>query len=155
MSFALRTILLVIVLTSASLLILLSISSANTNQLGKQYTWLVIANVFIAVTMITVTLLLIRRAWLRYKGGVFGSRLMIRLAVAFVDVRETSSHLVPAALLKSTLRFTISHHERYHCIRHTTLKNQLRHNTTIITTRHFDRLVCATEMLIWHRISSF
>ena len=86
MSFALRTILLVIVLTSASLLILLSISSANTSQLGKQYTWLVIANIFIAVTMISITLLLIRRAWLRYKRGIFGSKLMIRLAVAFAII---------------------------------------------------------------------
>ena len=86
MSLTLRGILILVSVASALLIVLLSISSANTNQLGKEYNYLIIANICLVIMLILVTLAVVRRAWLRYKQRVFGSKLMVRLAVAFAII---------------------------------------------------------------------
>ena len=70
MSLMLRITLILVVLTSATLLIILSVSTANTSQFDDEYTWLVIANVVVTGLMALVTLMIMKRAWRRYKKAV-------------------------------------------------------------------------------------
>ena len=90
----LRITLILVVLTSASLLIILSVSTANKSQFDDEYAWLVIANVVVTVFISLVTLMIINRAWLRYKQAVFGSKLMVRLSIAFAIIGT-----IPVALV--------------------------------------------------------
>ena len=94
MSLMLRITLILVVLTSASLLIILSVSTANTSQFDGEYAWLVIANIVVTTLMAFVTLMIMKRAWDRYKKAVFGSKLMVRLSIAFAVIG-----IVPVALV--------------------------------------------------------
>ncbi len=82
----LRITLILVALTSASLLIILSVSTAHKSQFDDEYAWLVVANIAVTVIMAIVTLMIIKRAWLRYKNAVFGSKLMVRLSLAFAVI---------------------------------------------------------------------
>ena len=86
MSLMLRITLILVALTSASLLIILSVSTAHKSQFDDEYAWLVVANIAVTVIMAIVTLMIIKRAWLRYKNAVFGSKLMVRLSLAFAVI---------------------------------------------------------------------
>jgi nitrogen fixation/metabolism regulation signal transduction histidine kinase len=94
MSLVLRITLILVVLTSASLLIILSVSTAHTSQFDDEYAWLVIANVVVTALMALVTLIIMKGAWRRYKKAVFGSKLMVRLSIAFAVIG-----IVPVALV--------------------------------------------------------
>ena len=94
MSLMLRIILLLVVLTSASLLIILSVSSAHTSKFDDEYAWLVNANIAVTVVMSIVTMLIMKKAWHKYKRAVFGSKLMIRLFIGFAVIG-----IVPVTLI--------------------------------------------------------
>ena len=86
MSVFLRLTLFLVGATSLGLLLLLSLASSNSPSIDINYTWLLNANILLSMLMIILTGLLVRRAWLRYKKGAFGSKLIIRLAFTFAII---------------------------------------------------------------------
>ena len=93
MSFFLRITLFLVGAISLGLLLLLSLASSNAPSIDINYTWLLNANILLSMLMIILTGLLVRRAWLRYKGA-FGSKLIIRLAFTFAIIA-----IVPVTLV--------------------------------------------------------
>ena len=83
MSFFLRLTLFLVGATSLGLLLLLSLASSNAPSIDINYTWLLNANILLSMLMIVLTALLVRKAWIRYKKGAFGSKLIIRLVFTF------------------------------------------------------------------------
>ena len=83
MSLALRLALLVVVALAAAFLALLATASGQESRLDEWYGWLVGMNLVLSVAMASLVLLVFARTWRRYRQRVFGSRLMIRLALAF------------------------------------------------------------------------
>ena len=73
---------------------MLSLASSNSPSIDINYTWLLNANILLSMLMIILTGLLVRRAWLRYKKGAFGSKLIIRLAFTFAIIA-----IVPVTLV--------------------------------------------------------
>ena len=71
MSFFLRLTLFLVGATSLGLLLLLSLASSNAPSIDINYTWLLNANILLSMLMIVLTGLLVRKAWIRYKKGVF------------------------------------------------------------------------------------
>ena len=94
MSFFLRITLFLVGAISLGLLLLLSLASSNAPGIDINYTWLLNANILLSMLMIILTGLLVRRAWLRYKKGAFGSKLIIRLAFTFAIIA-----IVPVTLV--------------------------------------------------------
>ena len=94
MSFFLRITLFLVGAISLGLLLLLSLASSNAPSIDINYTWLLNANILLSMLMIILTGLLVRRAWLRYKKGAFGSKLIIRLAFTFAIIA-----IVPVTLV--------------------------------------------------------
>ena len=94
MSFFLRITLFLVGAISLGLLLLLSLASSNAPSIDINYTWLLNANILLSLLMIILTGLLVRRAWLRYKKGAFGSKLIIRLAFTFAIIA-----IVPVTLV--------------------------------------------------------
>lgn len=91
---ALRVALAVSVLLAAILLALLAVASGADRLLEDQYGLLLGLNVVIGVALLGLALELARRLAQRYRAGIFGSRLMVRLALAFVAMT-----LIPVLLL--------------------------------------------------------
>tara|TARA_B100000963_G_scaffold361499_1_gene397249 strand:+ start:1910 stop:4057 length:2148 start_codon:yes stop_codon:yes gene_type:complete len=83
LSFFLRLTLFLVGATSLGLLLLLSLASSNAPSIDINYTWLLNANILLSMLMIVLTALLVRKAWIRYKKGAFGSKLIIRLVFTF------------------------------------------------------------------------
>ncbi len=91
---ALRYALFVSVALAAVLLALLAVASGNDRLLESHYGLLLGLNVAIGVALLLLALELARRLWQRWRAGLFGTRLMVRLAVAFVVMT-----LVPVGLI--------------------------------------------------------
>jgi nitrogen fixation/metabolism regulation signal transduction histidine kinase len=91
---ALRYALFVSVALAAVLLALLAVASGNDRLLERHYTLLLGLNVAIGIALLVLAAELARRLWQRYRAGLFGTRLMVRLAVAF-----TVMTLVPVLLI--------------------------------------------------------
>ena len=91
---ALRYALFVSVALAAVLLAMLAVASGNDRLLESHYGLLLGLNVAIGVALMVLALELARRLWQRWRAGLFGTRLMVRLAVAFVVMT-----LVPVALI--------------------------------------------------------
>ena len=71
---------------SGVLLFLLASASANTGFFERHYSWLLALNVMLALGMFGLVIVLAQRLWRRYKAGVFGTRMMLRLALFFTLV---------------------------------------------------------------------
>ena len=65
------------------LLLLLAGASANTQLLESRYPMLLWLTVAMAVTLFLLVLELLRRLLMRYRRGLFGTRLMARMALSF------------------------------------------------------------------------
>jgi nitrogen fixation/metabolism regulation signal transduction histidine kinase len=77
---ALRVALIVSVALAVLLLVLLATATANTHRFQARYELLLYATGAIAITLIALVIELTRRLAVRYKRGIFGTRLMARLA---------------------------------------------------------------------------
>jgi nitrogen fixation/metabolism regulation signal transduction histidine kinase len=91
---ALRYALFVAVALAAVLLALLAVASGNDRLLERHYGLLLGLNVAIGLALLLLALELARRLWQRWRAGLFGTRLMVRLAVAFIVMT-----LVPVGLI--------------------------------------------------------
>ncbi len=83
MSLTLRLSLLLAFVMGGALLALLSQASESESRLDGFFSWLLTANIFVVGAMAVLAVLVIVRAVRRVRNKVFGSRLMIRLALAF------------------------------------------------------------------------
>ena len=81
---ALRLSLVLSVALAAVLLSLLAVASGNNELLQSHYSLLLWLNVAIAIGLAILAIELARRLFLRYRRGLFGTRLMARLALAFI-----------------------------------------------------------------------
>jgi nitrogen fixation/metabolism regulation signal transduction histidine kinase len=90
----LRIALIVSVLLAAVLLALLAVASGNDRLLEDHYGLLLGLNAGIGIALVALTLELARRLVQRYRAGLFGTRLMARLALSFVLMT-----LIPVMLL--------------------------------------------------------
>ena len=90
----LRYALFVSVALAAVLLALLAVASGNDRLLEQHYGLLLGLNVVVGLALLGLALELARRLWQRRRAGLFGTRLMVRLALAFVLMT-----LAPAALI--------------------------------------------------------
>jgi nitrogen fixation/metabolism regulation signal transduction histidine kinase len=80
----LRIALIVSVLLAAVLLALLAVASGNDRLLEDHYGLLLGLNIGIGIALAALALELARRLVQRYRAGLFGTRLMARLALSFV-----------------------------------------------------------------------
>ena len=81
---ALRLSLVLSVGLAAVLLSLLAVASGNNELLQHHYGLLLWLNVGIAIGLAILAIELARRLYIRYRRGLFGTRLMARLAMAFI-----------------------------------------------------------------------
>ena len=84
---ALRVALIASVVLAVILLTLLATASGNTQLFAGHYPVLLWVTVGIAVVLLGLVLELLRRLLLRYRRGLFGTRLMARMAGSFAHVR--------------------------------------------------------------------
>jgi nitrogen fixation/metabolism regulation signal transduction histidine kinase len=91
---ALRYALFVSVALAAVLLALLAVASGNDRMLESHYGLLLGLNIGIGIALLLLAAELARRLWQRWRAGLFGTRLMARLAFAF-----TLMTLVPVLLI--------------------------------------------------------
>ena len=90
----LRFALIISVAVAVVLLVLLAGATANTGLFESHYPALLIATGVVALALLALVAELIRRLVKRYRRGLFGSRLMARLALSF-----TLMTVVPVALI--------------------------------------------------------
>ncbi len=83
MSLALRLAFILVVALAGLVLALLAMASGYESRFDQFYASLLTANIVLAIAMAILVALVVHRAWSRYRQRVFGSRLMIRLALAF------------------------------------------------------------------------
>lgn len=76
------------------LLVLLAGASANTSLFERHYPALLITTAVVALALLLLVAELIRRLILRYRRGLFGTRLMARLALSF-----TLMTVIPVSLI--------------------------------------------------------
>ena len=91
---ALRVALIVSVALGAILLVLLATASGNTRLFERHYPTLLWVTIGLAGVILALVLELLRRLVLRYRRGLFGTRLMARMAGAFVLMTVTPVALV-------------------------------------------------------------
>ncbi len=82
------------VVLAVILLLLLAVASANTELFESQYPMLLWLTVGLAVGLLLLVLELLRRLVVRYRRGLFGTRLMARMAASF-----TLMTVLPVALI--------------------------------------------------------
>lgn len=82
MSLALRVALLLVVILAVVLMLLLASASSSSSALDQFYPWLVGASGAIALAMAGLTIGVVVRVWRRFSRGEFGTRIMVRLAIA-------------------------------------------------------------------------
>jgi len=88
----------------AILVFLLTSASANTALLAGYYPWLLGANALIAVAMLALVGIQLRRLWKDFKGGVFGSRLKTRLVLLLALMALLPGALVYAVSMQFAVR---------------------------------------------------
>ncbi|MBU0750582.1 MAG: HAMP domain-containing protein [Gammaproteobacteria bacterium] len=88
----------------AILVFLLTSASANTALLSGYYPWLLGANALIAVAMLALVGIQLRRLWKDFKGGVFGSRLKTRLVLLLALMALLPGALVYAVSMQFAVR---------------------------------------------------
>jgi nitrogen fixation/metabolism regulation signal transduction histidine kinase len=81
---ALRYALFVSVALAAVLLAMLAVASGNGRLLESHYGLLLGLNTAIGLALLVLAGELARRLWQRWRAGLFGTRLMMRLAIAFI-----------------------------------------------------------------------
>lgn len=80
---ALRVALIASVAMAAVLVALLATASGNTYLMQRHYGWLFTVTAGLAVALLCLVIELVRRLAHRYRAGLFGTRLMMRLAWSF------------------------------------------------------------------------
>jgi nitrogen fixation/metabolism regulation signal transduction histidine kinase len=93
-SLALRLALGLVMVLAAALMLLLASASSSSSVFDQIYPWLLAANVLITLIMMGVTVWVVIRFWQRMRRGVFGARIMVRLAFAFALIG-----IIPVALV--------------------------------------------------------
>jgi nitrogen fixation/metabolism regulation signal transduction histidine kinase len=83
---ALRYLLLVAASVVCILLFLLASASENATLFDEHYSWVLGANVTIAIALFFLVCFLLIRLYLRYRSGRFGSRLMTKLVLLFAVI---------------------------------------------------------------------
>ncbi len=91
---ALRGILYASVSAAVGLVLLLVFASSNTSVFEQHYTWLLYGTTALALILFVLVLELTRRLVVRYRAGVFGTRLTVRLALSLIAMT-----LVPASFI--------------------------------------------------------
>jgi nitrogen fixation/metabolism regulation signal transduction histidine kinase len=91
---ALRAILYASVSAAVALVLLLVFASSNTTVFEQHYTWLLYATTALAAVLFVLVLEFTRRLVVRYRAGVFGTRLTVRLALSLIAMT-----LVPASFI--------------------------------------------------------
>ena len=91
---ALRYALFISTAMAAVLLTLLALASGNDRFLERHYDLLLGLNVAIGLGLLLLAAVLARRLWQRWRSGLFGTRLMARLALVF-----TGMTLAPVLLI--------------------------------------------------------
>jgi nitrogen fixation/metabolism regulation signal transduction histidine kinase len=108
--------LLLLIATAAAgavLLSLLTFASANTDLFAHQYPLLLGANIAVAVTLLVLVGLQLRKLRRDYRRGVFGSRLKARLLVVLVSMA-----VVPGALVYGvSMQFAVNSIESWFNVR--------------------------------------
>ncbi|MBU3724585.1 MAG: HAMP domain-containing protein [Burkholderiaceae bacterium] len=94
MSLALRIALLLVFLLAGGLMLLLASASASSSALDDIYPWLIGASIAVALVMAGLAIGVVIRVWRRFRQGAFGTRIMVRLAIAFALIG-----VVPVALV--------------------------------------------------------
>ncbi len=84
MSFKFRVVLAVVFALAGGLIFLLSAAAGNESRLDALFPALLASSIALAGVMATLTVLVGWRAWRRLRQRAYGSRLMIRLALAFM-----------------------------------------------------------------------
>jgi len=82
------------VVLAVILLLMLALASANTELFERQYPMLLWLTVGLELALLVLVLELLRRLVVRYRRGLFGTRLMARMAMSFIVMT-----VVPAALI--------------------------------------------------------
>ena len=100
---ALRLSLVLSVALAAVLLSLLAVASGNNELLQDHYGLLLWLNVGIAIGLAILAIELARRLYIRYRRGLFGTRLMARLAMAAPEMDKS----VPVEAGENTVRATV------------------------------------------------
>jgi nitrogen fixation/metabolism regulation signal transduction histidine kinase len=90
----LRGVLYASVVCAIGLVTMLVLASGNTATFDRHYTWVLWATVGLALVLLMLVLELVRRLVRRYRAGVFGTRLTVRLAIALILMT-----LVPASFI--------------------------------------------------------
>ncbi len=90
----LRGVLYASVVLAIGLVSMLVLASSNTAAFDRHYTWVLWATVGLASMLLVLVLELVRRLVRRYRAGVFGTRLTVRLAVVLILMT-----LVPATFI--------------------------------------------------------
>lgn len=75
-------------------MLLLASASSSSSALDEVYPWLIGASIAVALVMAGLTVGVVVRVWRRFRRGVFGTRIMVRLAIAFALIG-----VVPVALV--------------------------------------------------------
>lgn len=91
---ALRAILYASVSAAVALVLLLVFASSNTSIFEQHYTWLLYATTALAAILFVLVLEFTRRLVVRYRAGIFGTRLTVRLALSLITMT-----LVPASFI--------------------------------------------------------
>ena len=94
MSLALRLALLLVFLLAGGLMLLLAAASASSSALDDIYPWLIGASFTVALVMAVLAIGVVVRVWRRFRQRTFGTRIMVRLAIAFALIG-----VVPVALV--------------------------------------------------------
>jgi nitrogen fixation/metabolism regulation signal transduction histidine kinase len=90
----LRGVLYASVVCAIGLVTMLVLASSNTATFDRHYTWVLWATIGLTVVLLLLVLELVRRLVRRYRAGVFGTRLTVRLAIALILMT-----LIPASFI--------------------------------------------------------
>ncbi len=112
MSLVLRLALLLVFLLAGGLMLLLAAASASSSALDDIYPWLIGASITVAFVMAVLAIGVMVRVWRRFRQGAFGTRIMVRLAIAFALIGAVPVALVSfvsAQFLAKTIDRWFSH----------------------------------------------
>jgi nitrogen fixation/metabolism regulation signal transduction histidine kinase len=99
-----KALLIIAAAAGAILVFLLASASANTALLSRYYPWLLGANALIAVAMLALVGIQLRRLWKDFKGRVFGTRLKTRLVLLLAVMALLPGLLVYAVSMQFAVR---------------------------------------------------
>jgi nitrogen fixation/metabolism regulation signal transduction histidine kinase len=99
-----KILLIVAAAAGAILVFLLTSASANTELMARHYPWLLGANAMIAVALLALVGIQLKRLWQDYRGGVFGARLKARMVMLLAVTALVPGTLVYAVSMQFAVR---------------------------------------------------